>query len=449
VARSFLAVLRRSVLADGPRGTAPPPVLCRAGPDGLTLIANCGGISLRYQDPEPQPRGEAIVPATALDGPNDVSLAMQPSGRGRRPVRTDTMPGWPVPAVDLSPPQPGLVAALAAAAATAGREATRYALHRVLLRGRTGTIVGTDSKQLYVHGGFSFPWTDDVLIPRLPVWAGRDLANCDKGAVGRASDSVVVVAGPWSMGLPVETGGRYPPYEAVIPRVGPRASRCAVDPADVTFLLKSLARTAGHSDEAAVTLDFGAGTAVVRARTNGRVVEARLAQSTVPGPPVQTAFHPRFLAHALRLGFTEVTVVRPDAPLLCRDGPRTLLWMPLGAGAVVSPDASAVRSTSAGAPASVVLPDVNPVEPHVPDRRSPVPQPQPNGHASTTERLDTGATNDGLADLIAVAEQFRATLADAAGCAGHLVGALKRQKQHSRAVEQAVPSLRRLRAFGP
>ena len=49
---------------------------------------------------------------------------------------------------------------------TASPDATRYALQRVQLRGRTGDIVATDSKTLMCSTGFEFGWTEDLLVSR-------------------------------------------------------------------------------------------------------------------------------------------------------------------------------------------------------------------------------------------------------------------------------------------
>jgi hypothetical protein len=57
--------------------------------------------------------------------------------------------------------------------------------------------------------------------------------------------------------------------------------------------------------------------------------------------------------------------------------------------------------------------------------------------ASQPERMS-------LADVIAETEAFRALLSEAAGRAVRLLAALKQQRRHSRAVHQAMQSLRQL-----
>src|SRR5207253_462226 len=99
-------------------------------------------------------------------------------------------------------PQPlGLLAALGHAASTTAREGTRYALHRLQLRGCRGEVVATDSKQLLVQGGFAFPWTDDVLVAVAGVFAAPELPCDAPVAVGRTATHVWVMVGPWSFAL--------------------------------------------------------------------------------------------------------------------------------------------------------------------------------------------------------------------------------------------------------
>src|SRR5262249_15612098 len=137
---------------------------------------------------------------------------------------------------------------------------------------------------------------------------------------------------------------------------------------------------------------------------------------------VRVACHRRYLLRALRLGFAEVVVHRPDAPLLARDARRRYVWMPLSAGAVPS-TTSAVDTGPAAGPEAGADPDPNP-------NRSPtMPLTPPNGHAPD-DRPDPAG---GLAELIAEAEQVRAALLDAAGRLGRWAAALKQQRKQSKA----------------
>src|SRR5439155_22935796 len=99
-------------------------------------------------------------------------------------VTTDSVPPFPETPGELSPQPPDFLSALGEAARTVAREWARYAVSRVLLRGRTGERVGTDGRNLLVQGGFTLPWAEDLLVPALPVFAGKELPRQGPLAVG-------------------------------------------------------------------------------------------------------------------------------------------------------------------------------------------------------------------------------------------------------------------------
>jgi hypothetical protein len=253
----------------------------------------------------------------------------------------------------------------------------------------------------------------------------------------------VVTAGPWSVALAADPHGRFPPYEQVIPRAGPNASRWQVHPDDVADLDAALARLPGGDDQdVPVTLELGR-LVVLRAAGDGQATGVVAARSAASGSAVRVACHRRHLLRALRLGFTEVVVNRPNAPLLARDAKRRYVWMPLSADAAAPPDPRASVQTVTAAPEALAAPEP-PRSPNL--NRSPtMPLTPPNGHAPD-DRPDPAG---GLAELIAEAEQVRVALLDAAGRLGRWAAALKQQRKQSKAFEQAVQSLRRLRGFDP
>ena len=69
--------------------------------------------------------------------------------------------------------------------------------------------------------------------------------------------------------------------------------------------------------------------------------------------------------------------------------------------------------------------------------------PQANGHSGPTHGPADPPT-ESPADLIGEAEALRAVLQDAAGRVARLLAALKHQRRQSRAVQQAMDSLRQL-----
>src|SRR5207244_4288382 len=149
---------------------------------------------------------------------------------------------FPDPPAQFVRNPPVLLTALAEAARSAATEPTRYGVHRLLLRGRAGAVVGTDSKQLYVHGGFSFGWDDDVLVPRLAAFGRPGLGPAEAVEVGRTETHVAIRVGPWTILLAIDTASRFPPVDLVVPKPTAAATTCRFAPGDVEFLRRSLPR---------------------------------------------------------------------------------------------------------------------------------------------------------------------------------------------------------------
>jgi hypothetical protein len=460
LARRFRAVLRRALMADDPRGPW-PVVACRAGEAGLTLEACLRGVAVRYHQPGAFAPDSLAISGTLLaevEGGGEAPVSLEAAAGGAAQARwaeggvPRVLPFEPVPAADvpafpdlparLEPQPPGLLRALAEAVLIAPRESVRYALSRLQLRGRAGAVVATDGRQLLLQSGFHFPWAEDVLVPALPVFAGRDLPADAPVEVGRTDTAVTVRVGAWTLVLPVDTEGRFPKAEAVIPRPGAAASRLHLDPRDAAFLCDALPRLPGVQDEhGPVTLELAEPPAV-RAwpAASGPAIEVTLSRSSASGPPVRVRTDRRFLRRALRLGFTDLEVVKADQPLCCRDDTRSYVWVPLDPQAAMPPDADVLRITS--------MDDSPTTPPATPPRRiTPMAAPSRNGSTDHPEPASAAepAAPDGLAAAIAEAEALRALLHEAAGRATRLLSGLKQQRRQSRAVVAAMEALRQLK----
>lgn len=153
--------------------------------------------------------------------------------------------------------------------------------------------------------GIRFPFTDDVLVPALPVFGAKPLARTSDVRIGRTLTHVLVAAGPWSVWLPLDTRAKFPDVAAVIPRYAP--TTVTVDEADAAELLPRLPGLPGNAhDLRPVTLDADR---VVRVRGRveggekvGETREVPLARSSTAGPSVRVALDRRVLARALALG---------------------------------------------------------------------------------------------------------------------------------------------------
>jgi hypothetical protein len=297
------------------------------------------------------------------------------------------------------------------------------ALCRILLRAGDGAVVASDGRQLLVQFGFPFPWKDDVLIPALPAFASRQLSGEPDVRVGRQGERLLLEAGPWLWQLPAEAARGYPDVNGAIPPVQGKATRLRLDSGDVVLLLEALPALPGRDQEyAPVTLALGAA-AIVRAG-EGASQEVRLARSRVLGPALEVAMDRRYLLRALRLGFRELVVVSAGRPLVCRDGRRAYVWMPLDV-----PRAGGREQA----------PRVTPDSPES-ERTPPMP--------THDDRNGRAPPQGGEADALAEAEALRLQLQEALARTSRLIAALRQQRRQGRAVQAAVASLRKLEQLG-
>jgi hypothetical protein len=387
-----------------------------------------------------------------LEGPGESLVRLEQTGpfKGRAswqeadgPVAIDfdtADPGSLLPpptsvsgAVEMSPE---FLPALAEAARTASREVGRRSLSQVLLR-RDGSLVGTDGRQLLVQGGFSFPWDEDLLIPALPAFGCRELPRDEPVSLGRKGDHVTLEVGPWLLLLEAGPARGYPDVDRVIPPADAGCTRLLLGEADADTLTRELPGLPGRDeDHSPVTLALGPLAIVAASDGQGPVAEVSLGQSSVEGRPLRVVMDRRYLLRAVRLGFRELAVAEPDRPLVCREGRRVYVWMPLDpATAVVAGQPSRALEATNGQ--------------SKPERK---PQPRidtmPSNGNPTDDRSHPLSCGDEPLDPLADAEALRARLQEASACVGRLIGALKQQRRQHRAVQSAVASLRRLQGLG-
>jgi hypothetical protein len=338
---------------------------------------------------------------------------------------------------------PGFLQALAEATKSAAPEGLRYAVDHIQLRGPSGQMIATDGRQLLVQSGFQFPWTDDVLIPCTGAFACRELPGDLPVSMGKTDTRVTMQVGAWTLHLPLDKERRFPAYEKVIPSVTSNVTHWQLDPADAAFLEKALPRLpGGEEDDTPVTVDLN-GQAMIRARAPGQsqITELLLARSGVSGKSVRLNTNRNFLARALHLGFSAISVVNADTPPVCKDERRTFVWMPLDKKGALAPNDAAVRIVAGEEPTSHSPP---------PERKKTemtVPQNNGNGHSETPAPAPSQAPENGsggISALIAEAEALKTLLRDAFGRSNQLVMAIKRHKKQAHVVQATLASLRQL-----
>ncbi|MCY2991672.1 MAG: hypothetical protein NTY19_27930, partial [Planctomycetota bacterium] len=77
----------------------------------------------------------------------------------------DTLPPFPSLPSSFATNEPDLWTALREASASTDPNPTRAALSCIQFRSSEGKIVATDGQQALMQSGFSFPWSEDLLVP--------------------------------------------------------------------------------------------------------------------------------------------------------------------------------------------------------------------------------------------------------------------------------------------
>ncbi|VTU01478.1 Uncharacterized protein OS=Pirellula staleyi (strain ATCC 27377 / DSM 6068 / ICPB 4128) GN=Psta_3409 PE=4 SV=1 [Gemmataceae bacterium] len=436
VARDVRALLARCA-SGRPRGPAPHVVVRACGGLRTVTATTASGVILVHTAPAPDvPDGVAVVPAAVLadvEGAADAAVTLGRASRTRGTVRWADRDGARVlpvslivpgrqhdaPVVpELAPVADRLLVALDSCGRAAARDDGRYALSRVQLRGRAGTVVGTDGKIAVLFPAFAFPFADDVLVPAVPVFGAGPVARAGGVRVGRAAAHVVVAAGPWAVFLPVAIGARYPDVAGVVPRHA--ATTVALDPADAEELLAALPGLPGAADELRpVTLDAGTSVAV-RARDSISVREVVLARSAASGPPVRVALDRRLLARALALR-CRVLKFGPDRTLVAEGDGVTVVV------AALDPD--------------LAVPPADTIAATVTTERS--------ATMKTTDAPGPSGPRGDPPDPLVAAEELRDALADAAAKAARLVAALRAGRREKKVLASVYAGLKQLNLSAP
>ena len=215
-------------------------VAFRSEGDSVRIQCRCDDFAAEYQLAEAQPHEAFRLPLAAfadceggketpvhfrLEG-NDVVVAEWVDGgvpQIRRYSVTQDDAIWFERPSSMSPANdPALCATLAEVVESTGSH-VRFATHCVQLRGQKGEAVGTDGRQLLIVRGLRFPWDDDILVPRTPIFACREFAAAGTLELGRSDSHCVFRAGPWTVWLPIAKNQRYPNFEQTIP--GPHLAK--------------------------------------------------------------------------------------------------------------------------------------------------------------------------------------------------------------------------------
>jgi hypothetical protein len=457
------------------------PVLFRAGPDGVTLFARTFDVALAYRagGADLSAAESIVLPASALEDlegrhddnltleivkPDKVQARWQDAGIPRAATFAidpkEQAPELPALPKAFSTCEPGIFKALDDAVRTAAHDATKYVTNKVQLRGGTGQIIATDGRQLLCQSGYSFPWTESVLVPQVQLFGWRELAACESVEIGKTDDYVCCRVGAWTLWLAIDKDGHYPEVEKVIPATGTSGSNVRIDDEDAAFLAKSLSRLPGQDVEnSPITLDLN-GHVSVRARGAGdkTSTEVILSRSTSSGKAIRFAGNRQYLARALELGLREGHFTTADTPVLFSDDRRTYVWMGFARADALAPQDNDIRIDSgSGSPVPAnTLPQT---------RNEPMKQQTPvasaaettngNGHAANGNGQDIGHADAGTGNsqaptagsfgaLLQEAQELQESLRQALGRSNRLAASLKQYRRTTKSLQTTLANLRQL-----
>jgi hypothetical protein len=214
--RRLRQVFRRSTLGITHRGIISELVLRAEGTQLRAQHRYCDHAVEHVELGGYRPATSIAIPLDALadfEGPADSRVVIESVAPDRTVVRWDdrSIPQsreyHVVTPVDRLEPMPALPAtwasnpgerldALAEATEVSTPDSARYSLECLQLQGNHGKILGTDGRQGLVRSGYTFPWTDNVLIKARPIFGCRAIPRDQPVEIGRTDTHVAVQAGP-------------------------------------------------------------------------------------------------------------------------------------------------------------------------------------------------------------------------------------------------------------
>jgi len=463
--RQFRAVLRRAGIGK-PSGSRSQQIVLLAERHHLHLQVCADAVAVRFtvqSSGEPDP---LVLPLEMLhdcEGRAEEPVTFRRDAAGRIVVEwsdrqipqrreydsdpSDDLPGFPALPEHFAANPPSLWSALADAVRSANRSRSRFALDCLELRGQSGQIAATDGRQALVQTGFAFPWTEDVLIPALPVLGCPELFCGEPFSIGRTEEWVTLVSGPWSIALRIEKEARFPDISGIIPAQSALRARIHLMESDAVFLTTALPRLpAPDALHRPVTVELN-GHVALRGRAIGDAppTELRLSRSRPEGEPLRVQMNREFLARALQLGFREIGFTGTASPALCHDGTRQFVWALLEPEGAISadPEAVLIESPRTGEKASSVSPPKKEAGPH----RARLSRSHGRRHdttASSSAVHEKPLSNDAPPDPLEVANSLKEQLRSVLGQVNRLAGALKQQRRQRRLVRSTLASLRQL-----
>lgn len=460
VVRRFRTLAGKCV-AGRSRKPSPAVIFCRR--DGsLSIWTRIESVTLVYSEQGAGPDKTIVMPMSAIadiEGTSSerVELAVGAKSGGaatfttkegkRETLSFETLKPGKQHELPHRPPsrhyvQAELLKALHECGRSASRDQGRFILNHLQVRGRAGYVIGTDSKQALAWGGFDFGFSEDILIPAIPVFGARDWPDVEKVGIGLHDNHFVVEVGSWAVFLPVNSTGKYPDVFSVAPKKG-TGTVARIDDQDAESLLELLpVLPAAKEESGPVTLDLDCDTVTIRARDSEGAPpsEIVLDRSKASGPGVQVAVARKALHRAFELGCRTLRISSSRQVLAGEGVERLFLAATLDTGLIVLPDKKATRlNTSKSGVSKTTSPSAQ--SHSTTERSDAVKAHESNGRSHPDSNESSGGE---ALDALVEAEALRGVLADASARANRLVALLKQNRKEKKALASVYSSLRQL-----
>jgi hypothetical protein len=323
-------------------------------------------------------------------------------------------------------------------------------VNNVRLRGEDGSLASTDGKQLLRQDGFTFPWKGDVLAAHTKLLGSRELPHNQSVDVGKSDNWVTFNIWPWTIHLRIDTAGRFPKVEDVIPATDKAIGVCRLSAADVRFLSEKLPSLPTEDDDThCVTLDLN-GQVVVRAKRadDPNPTEIVLTGSSWSGKPARINVNCKQFIRAAKLGLSELYIFDENQPILWRDETRTYVTAAVSSEGCIETASDAIRIESSNVveakPKTRKKKTVKETDTNVAGGAQPQPQ---ISTAATKTRVRKPRTGKQEISLIDQAIDLRSTLYSLTQQANGLVKSLKEQRRQNKALRQTIDQIRSLKSL--
>ena len=311
-------------------------VLVRAEPGRLSIVATNGDVDVFHQTAatENQTTAQFLVPlATLAELAKGKEGPVQLSGEIVAQAEIEKYPTLPADGVKRfhHADWPVLRDRLRNAASVIASAQGQYSINRICLT--QGSVVSTDSHQLYAGNSLALPLRkgQECLIAPSKILGSKSLADFTQVGLARDEKGIIFRFGEnWTVRL-YRQQGRFPNWQSVVPKLEEAKAKLTIPEAITATLPERLHQLFdGTNTDTRLSLKLGAKITLAAVDMDGKEVRStELLDVTRSGEEMTLLFDPKYLLHALKLGFLTLHFFAPNRPVVATKGTDLYLWMPV------------------------------------------------------------------------------------------------------------------------